>query len=84
VRGLQKPELHVHQEPEEASGPAGDEEVLPVVPETYPAQRSEVTSGKRQIKGWSREKKIRLIQEFVRRGGDKPLASLREARGKGE
>ncbi len=43
VQRLQKPELHHHQEPEEASGPAGDAEVLQHVPEAYRAQRSEVS-----------------------------------------
>jgi hypothetical protein len=42
VQRLQKPELHDHQEPEEAFRPAGDEEVLQVVPEAHRAQGSEI------------------------------------------
>jgi hypothetical protein len=44
MQRLQKPELHDHEEPEEASGPARDEEVLQQLPETYGAQGSEVTA----------------------------------------
>jgi len=32
---MQKPELHDHEEPEEASGPAGDFEILQYVPEAH-------------------------------------------------
>jgi len=34
---LQRAELFVHQEPEDDSGPVGDEEVLQAVPEAYAA-----------------------------------------------
>jgi hypothetical protein len=39
---VQKPELHHHQEPEKASGPIGDFEILQYVPETHRAQGSEI------------------------------------------
>jgi len=35
MRRLQEPELHDHEEPEEASGPARNIEILQYVPETY-------------------------------------------------
>jgi hypothetical protein len=42
VQRLQKPELHDHQESEEAFRPDGDEEVLQVVPEAHWSQGSEI------------------------------------------
>jgi hypothetical protein len=39
VHGLQRKELHLDQEPEDDSGPARDEEVLPALPEAQGAQR---------------------------------------------
>jgi hypothetical protein len=41
---LQKSKLLDHEEPEKASGPAGDPEVLQHLPETHRAQRSEMKS----------------------------------------
>jgi hypothetical protein len=42
VQRLQKQKLYDHQKPEEASGPAGDKQVLQYVPQAYGAQGSEV------------------------------------------
>jgi hypothetical protein len=42
VQRLQKPELHDHEEPEEAYRPARDEQVLQGVPQAHAAQGSEV------------------------------------------
>jgi hypothetical protein len=39
---MQKSELHDNQEPEEAHGPARDQQVLQGVPQAHAAQRSEV------------------------------------------
>jgi hypothetical protein len=43
MHGLQEPELHDHEEPQETSGTHGDEEILQYVPETNAAQGSEVS-----------------------------------------
>jgi hypothetical protein len=42
VQRLQKPELHDHQESEEAFRPDGNEEVLQFVPQAHGSQGSEV------------------------------------------
>jgi hypothetical protein len=42
MQRVQKPELHDHQEQEEASGPAGDAEILQHLPEAHGAQGSEI------------------------------------------
>jgi hypothetical protein len=43
--GVQESELFDHQEPEDNAGSLGVQQVLPEVPETYAAQRSEVGEG---------------------------------------
>jgi hypothetical protein len=50
---LQGTELFQDQEPEDHAGPAGDEEILPPVPEAHAAQGSEiaVTNGQRLVTG---------------------------------
>jgi hypothetical protein len=42
MHGLQEPELHDHEKPQEASGTHGNEEILQYVPEANSAQRSEI------------------------------------------
>jgi hypothetical protein len=44
VQRLQKPELHNHEESEEAFRPDGNAEVLQVVPQAHRTQRSKVSS----------------------------------------
>jgi hypothetical protein len=45
---LQESQLHGNEKQEEAPGSAGDEEVLPVLSAPHGAQRSKVTSDKRE------------------------------------
>ena len=42
VHGVQRAELFDYQEPEDDAGPAGDEQVLPALPQAYRAQRGEM------------------------------------------
>jgi hypothetical protein len=48
---MQKPQLHDHEEQEEAHGASGNQEVLQHVPQTNGAQRSEVAFGSGGLQG---------------------------------
>jgi hypothetical protein len=71
---MQEPELHDHQEQEEASGPAGNAEILQHLPEAYGAQGSEITTPEGLVALWP--KKLGFVTWFVAR----TLRSMSESR----